>query len=95
VTGADDTGRGLAWFEVVVPDAAALDAVRARTDAVAAERNLELAVAERDDGIAVTDADGIEVRVRAEQPVVADRFRSTRVSLTRRSSGASIRSGTW
>ena len=59
-------GRGLAWFEVVVPDAAALDAVRARTDAVAAERNLELAVAERDDGIAVTDADGIEVRVRAE-----------------------------
>jgi len=59
-------GRGLAWFEVVVPDAAALDAVRARLDAVAAESDAELAVAERDDGIAVTDADGIEVRVRAE-----------------------------
>ena len=66
MAGADDTGRGLAWFEVVVPEAAALDAVRARLDAVAAERHPEFAVAERDDGIAVTDADGTEVRVRAE-----------------------------
>ncbi|MEZ3163770.1 VOC family protein [Halorubrum sp. RMP-47] len=57
-------GRGLAWFEVVVPDAGALDAVRARLDAVAAERDVEFAVTERGDGIAVTDADGIEVRVR-------------------------------
>ncbi|TKX75716.1 VOC family protein [Halorubrum sp. GN11_10-6_MGM] len=57
-------GRGLAWFEVIVPDAAALDAVRARLDAVAAEADAEFAVAERGDGIAVTDADGIEVRVR-------------------------------
>ncbi|VTT87280.1 Glyoxalase family protein [Halorubrum sp. DM2] len=57
-------GRGLAWFEVVVPDEAALDAVRVRLDAVAAER--EVAVDERDDGIAVTDGDGIEVRVRTE-----------------------------
>ncbi|QKG92111.1 VOC family protein [Halorubrum salinarum] len=57
-------GRGLAWFEVVVPDAAALDAVRARLDAVAAERDIEFAVEARDDGLAVTDADGIEVRVR-------------------------------
>jgi len=58
------TGLGLAWFEVVVPDADALDAVRTRIDAVAAEGDAEFAVAEREDGIAVTDADGIEVRVR-------------------------------
>jgi catechol 2,3-dioxygenase len=57
-------GQGLAWFEVVVPDEAALDAVRARLDAVAAERGVEFAVEERGAGIAVTDADGIEVRVR-------------------------------
>ena len=59
-------GRGLAWFEVVVPDAAALDAVRDRLDAVAADGDVEFAVAERNEGIAVTDADGIEVRVRTE-----------------------------
>ncbi|TKX53925.1 VOC family protein [Halorubrum sp. SP3] len=59
-------GRGLAWFEVVVPDAAALDAVRDRLDAVAEEGRVELAVEEREGGIAVTDADGIEVRVRRE-----------------------------
>ena len=59
-------GRGLAWFEVVVPDAAALDAVRDRLDGVAADGDVEFAVAERNEGIAVTDADGIEVRVRTE-----------------------------
>ncbi|MDB9279154.1 VOC family protein [Halorubrum ezzemoulense] len=59
-------GRGLAWFEVVVPDVAALDAVRTRLDAVAAEGDAEFAVAERDDGIVVTDTDGIEVRVLTE-----------------------------
>ncbi|WP_144925011.1 VOC family protein [Halorubrum salsamenti] len=57
-------GRGLAWFEVVVPDAAALAAVRERLDRVEAAGEVDLAVDERDDGIAVTDADGIEVRVR-------------------------------
>ena len=60
-------GRGLAWFEVVVPDAAALDAIRARLDAVAAGDEAEFAVEEREEGIAVTDADGIEVRVRAAE----------------------------
>ncbi|WP_423996461.1 VOC family protein [Halorubrum trapanicum] len=60
-------GRGLAWFEVVVPDAAALEAVRARLDAVAGDGDVEFAVAERADGFAVTDADGIEVRVRAAE----------------------------
>jgi len=64
------TGRGLAWFEVVVPDAAAVDAVRNRLDAVAAGAEsgdgVGVTVDERADGIAVTDADGIEVRVRTE-----------------------------
>ena len=59
-------GRGLAWFEVVVPDAAALDAVRTRLEAVAADDDVDVAVAERANGLAVTDADGIEVRIRAE-----------------------------
>ncbi|MEZ3167986.1 VOC family protein [Halorubrum ejinorense] len=59
-------GRGLAWFEVVVPDAAALEAVQTRLDAVAADGAVEFAVEEREDGLAVTDADGIEVRVRTE-----------------------------
>jgi len=57
-------GRGLAWFEVVVPDGAAVDAVRGRLGA--ADGDVELSVAERAEGIAVTDADGIEVRVRTE-----------------------------
>ena len=60
-------GRGLAWFEVVVPDAAALEAVRTRLDAVAADGDVEFAVEARADGFAVTDADGIEVRVRAAE----------------------------
>ncbi|WP_418284213.1 VOC family protein [Halorubrum sp. DTA46] len=59
-------GRGLAWFEVIVPDATALNAVRTRLDAVASGGDVDLAVDEREDGIAVTDADGIEVRVRTE-----------------------------
>jgi len=59
-------GRGLAWFEVAVPDAAALDAVRTRLEAVAADGDVDVAVAERGDGLAVTDADGIEVRIRTE-----------------------------
>ena len=58
------TGRGLAWFEVVVPDADALDAVRCRLDAVASDADVEFAVEERANGIAVTDGDGIEVRIR-------------------------------
>ncbi|ELZ37853.1 glyoxalase/bleomycin resistance protein/dioxygenase [Halorubrum saccharovorum DSM 1137] len=57
-------GRGLAWFEVEVPHSAALDAVRQRLDAAAAEGDTDFAVDEREEGIAVTDADGIEVRVR-------------------------------
>jgi catechol 2,3-dioxygenase len=59
-------GRGLAWFEVVVPDAAALEAARTRLDALA-DDDVEFAVEARADGFAVTDADGIEVRVRAAE----------------------------
>ncbi|EMA70218.1 glyoxalase/bleomycin resistance protein/dioxygenase [Halorubrum aidingense JCM 13560] len=57
-------GRGLAWFEVVVPDAAALAAVRERLASVASDGAVDVRVAERDDGIEVVDADGIAVRVR-------------------------------
>ena len=60
------SGRGLAWFEVVVPDDAALDAVRTRLDAAASDGAVEFAVEEREGGIAVIDGDGIEVRIRAE-----------------------------
>ncbi|MUW14897.1 VOC family protein [Halorubrum sp. CBA1125] len=63
------TGRGLAWFEVVVPDAAALAGVRERLDAVGDRRQDDrddVGVVERDDGIEVTDCDGIVVRVRTE-----------------------------
>ena len=60
-------GRGLAWSEVIVPDAAGLDAIRSRLGAVAADGDVEFAVDERDEGIAITDADGIVVRVRAAE----------------------------
>lgn len=53
-------GRGLSWFEVVVPEPSVLEAVRERL----AVR--EILVLEMDDGIEVTDSDGIEVRLRVE-----------------------------
>lgn len=53
--------RGLAWFEVVVPDADALDAARARL----VDHGVE--VTETAEGIAAVDPDGIEVRLRAER----------------------------
>jgi catechol 2,3-dioxygenase len=52
-------GRGLSWFEVVVPERG-LDAARERLAAHG------YAPTETDDGIAVTDPDGLEVRLRAE-----------------------------
>ena len=57
-------GRGLSWFEVIVPDDAALAAVQERLDRVETADEIDIVVDERDYGIAVTDADGIEVRVR-------------------------------
>ena len=54
-------GRGLAWFEVVVPDGRALAAVRDRLAAA------DTPGAERDGGIEVADPDGIRLRIRAER----------------------------
>lgn len=51
-------GRGLAWFELVVPGADAVAAVRERADAAGAE------VTPVDDGIEIHDPDGMAVRVR-------------------------------
>ncbi|NHN42929.1 VOC family protein [Halorubellus sp. JP-L1] len=51
-------GSGLSWFEVVLPDEAALDAVRDRI------ADSQYAITEVDDGIAVTGPDEIEVRFR-------------------------------
>lgn len=55
------SGRGLAWFEVVLPDAASLAAVREQLAA------RDVAVRELDDGEAfeATDQDGIRVRLRS------------------------------
>jgi len=52
-------GRGLAWFEVVVPTDAALDA--------AADRLAGHGVTRRDGEVTATDADGIELRLRVEE----------------------------
>lgn len=54
-------GRGISWFEVVVPDDAALDAVRAR----AADR--DVSIGKTNTGIELSDPDEIAVRVRAER----------------------------
>lgn len=51
-------GRGLAWFELVVPGADAVAAVRERADAAGAE------VTPLDEGIEIRDPDGMAVRVR-------------------------------
>jgi len=51
-------GRGLSWFEVVLPAGEALDAVRGRiTDS-------QCSLTAMEDGIAVTGPDGIEIRFR-------------------------------
>lgn len=51
------SGRGLAWFEIVVPDASTLEALRKR---VAAS---PFSMMETEEGITITDADGIAIRV--------------------------------
>lgn len=53
-------GRGLSWFEVVVPVPSVLDAVRERF----ADR--EIPVTETDNGIEATDPNGIKVRLQVE-----------------------------
>jgi catechol 2,3-dioxygenase len=54
------TGRGIDWFELLVPDEGALSAVRERFDADA------VAVEERGGDLTVQDPDGITLRVRVE-----------------------------
>lgn len=51
-------GRGLSWFEVLIPDTEALDVIQART------ADSQCSVTETEDGIAVTGPDEIEVRFR-------------------------------
>ncbi|MDR5655888.1 VOC family protein [Halodesulfurarchaeum sp. HSR-GB] len=51
------TGRGLDWIEFLTPSEAALDAARERFEAIGS------AVENRENGIAVTDPDGIGVRL--------------------------------
>lgn len=53
-------GRGLQWFELVLPDRETLDAVRTRFD------QHGTAVSVTEEGITVTDPDGIELRLRVE-----------------------------
>ena len=60
---ADDGSRGLAWFEVVVPDADAVAAVRSRLTAA----DVPLSETASRTGIAATDPDGVRVRVVVEQ----------------------------
>jgi len=52
------SGRGISWFEIVVPDTAALAEIQARIE------DSEYPVSETDDGISVTGPDKIEVRLR-------------------------------
>lgn len=52
-------GRGLAWFEVRVPDAGGLRALRTRLDEAG------ISTTDWDTGFEVTDPDAIEIRVRS------------------------------
>ncbi len=54
-------GRGLAWVELLVPDEGALEAVRERLLAADAP------ITDRGGGFAVTDPDGIAIRLRAAE----------------------------
>lgn len=53
-------GRGLSWFEVVLPETQVLDELQ---DRLAESQYTET---ETDDGFSVTDSDGIEIRFRVE-----------------------------
>ncbi|QCS44483.1 VOC family protein [Natrinema versiforme] len=53
-------GRGLSWFEVVVPKSSALDAVQERV------ADQAIPVTETSDGIEITDPDGIKIRLQVE-----------------------------
>jgi len=53
-------GRGLTWFELLVPDAAALDGLQTRLDAAGVDFDAD------GSGLTVRDPDGIELRVRTQ-----------------------------
>ncbi|WP_227357248.1 VOC family protein [Haladaptatus salinisoli] len=53
-------GRGLSWFEVLVPDQSALSAVQSRLE------SSEIPVTETDGRLVINDSDGIEVRIQVE-----------------------------
>jgi catechol 2,3-dioxygenase len=55
------SGTGLSWFEIVLPDEAALGALRTRLEANGREPT------PLDDGVAVTGPDGVELRFRAAE----------------------------
>lgn len=54
-------GRGLDWFEVVLPDEESFEAVRERLD------RREYSVTETAAGLSVLDLEGIEIRLRTEE----------------------------
>ena len=54
------SGRGLLWFEIVVPDKQSLNELRERL------AGTQHAVSEMDTGLSVTDADGITIRFLVE-----------------------------
>lgn len=51
------TGRGLAWYRLIVPDHETVDAARERF------RNAEIPTENIDNGLSVTDPDGIQLRL--------------------------------
>lgn len=53
-------GRGLDWFEVVLPDSDSFDALRERLD------GSQQPVTALEEGISVTDSDGVEIRFRVD-----------------------------
>jgi len=57
-------GRGLSWFEVVLPEAPALEALRNRLV------DSQWTVTELEDSLSITDSDGIEIRFRQNDATV-------------------------
>ncbi|SEP08984.1 catechol 2,3-dioxygenase [Halogranum amylolyticum] len=53
-------GRGLSWFEMIVPDQDALTAVQSRLE------SSEIPVTETDNGLVIHDPDGIKVQIQVD-----------------------------
>ncbi|WP_276274141.1 VOC family protein [Haloarcula litorea] len=54
-------GRGLSWFEIVLPEASSLESLRTRLAAS------QWTITELEESISITDSDGIEIRFRQQQ----------------------------